>query len=155
MSAWVSPEDASAEAPPPWDWSLRVQVRWSDLDALGHVHHLAYLRWCEDVRNEHALAVGLPAPGTGACSQVILRLDVHYLRPAPRDAELQMRMRVLRLGRTSAEVLCRLEGPAQALFEARVTTVLCDDRTHRPVPWPDAVRQRIEAAPPPAAAPKH
>ena len=64
-----------------------MQVRWSDLDALGHVHHLAYLRWCEDARNEHAVAVGLPAPGSGACSQVILRLDVHYLRSAPRDAE--------------------------------------------------------------------
>ena len=134
-----------------------MQVRWSDLDALGHVHHLAYLRWCEDVRNEHAVAVGLPAPGSGTCSQVILRLDVHYLRPAPRDAELRMRMRVLRLGRTRAEVLCRLEGPeqAQALFEARVTTVLCDDRTKRPIPWPDAVRQRIAATSPPAVTPKH
>ena len=134
-----------------------MQVRWSDLDALGHVHHLAYLRWCEDVRNEHAVTVGLPAPGSGTCSQVILRLDVHYLRPAPRDAELHMRMRVLRLGRTSAEVLCRLEDPAQAqaLFEARVTTVICDDHTHRPVPWPDAVRQRIAAVSPPAVTPKH
>lgn len=151
MSAWGSPEDATPEAAAPWDWSLRVQVRWSDLDALGHVHHLAYLRWCEDVRNEHAVIVGLPAPGTGACSQVILRLDVQYLRPAPRDADLCMRMRVLRLGRTSADLLCRLEGP-QPLFQARVRTVLCDDRTHRPVPWPEAVRQRIEAGTAPAFA---
>lgn len=125
-----------------WDWLMSVKTRWRDVDALGHVHHLAYLRWCEDARNDHAVAIGLPAPGSGACSQVIVRIEASYLSPAPREGRLWLGLRVVRVGYTSLDVLCRLWAN-RTCFQARMTTVLCDDSNGRPVAWPDAVREKL------------
>ena len=40
-----------------------VIVRWGDMDSLGHVNHLLYLRYFEIARIEYLLRLGLPSPG--------------------------------------------------------------------------------------------
>lgn len=40
-----------------------VVVRWGDMDNLGHVNHLLYLRYFEIARIEYLLKLGLAPPG--------------------------------------------------------------------------------------------
>lgn len=39
-----------AGVPPEYTFGLRDRVRFSEIDALGHVNHTAYLRWFESLR---------------------------------------------------------------------------------------------------------
>ena len=36
--------------PEPWDYGLADQVRFYEIDSLGHVNNVAYLRWFETIR---------------------------------------------------------------------------------------------------------
>jgi acyl-CoA thioester hydrolase len=135
-------------APPTWHWRMDVAVRWSDLDALGHVHHLALLRWCEDARNEHAVACGLPAPGSGLQSQVVVNLQSIYHHPVMREQPVQVRLRMDHLGTTSARSVMEVHAGDQHCVTVETVTVLCCDKSGRPVRWPDALRKSLSEGPP-------
>ena len=45
--------------------SLRLQVRWGDMDALGHVNNAEYLRYFEQSRIAWLEALGFPTTGKG------------------------------------------------------------------------------------------
>ncbi|WP_382323451.1 acyl-CoA thioesterase [Hydrogenophaga sp. UC242_50] len=150
MSASVSTERDPEPLDGRWHWTMPVRVRWTDLDALGHVHHLVYLRWCEDARNEHAEAIGLPLPGTGARSQVVVAMACDFRQPVGRGAEPSVCLRVTRVGRTSLEARFGIQVDGVAHFAARVTTVMCEDRTGQASPWTPAERERLLAGPVPA-----
>jgi acyl-CoA thioester hydrolase len=77
----------------------RIQTRWTDFDALGHVTHVAYPVLLDEARDAFlAGAVGSFAEWPS----VIVHLSVDYMReiahPAP---ELVVRTRVAEVGRTS------------------------------------------------------
>lgn len=150
MSASASTEHADASADGHWHWRMPVRVRWSDLDALGHVHHLAYLRWCEDARNEHAVAIGLPVPGTGLRSQVVVAVACDFRKPLDRATDPIVHLRVIRVGTASLEVLYSIRLGAVEHFRARVTTVMCDDGSGASSPWTGEERARLQAGPLPA-----
>jgi acyl-CoA thioester hydrolase len=72
----------------------RVEIRWSDLDAFGHVHNAAYLVYLEECRDEW-----LEAALGGAESSwdfVLARVAIDYRRE-------------LRLADEAVVVACRLE----------------------------------------------
>jgi YbgC/YbaW family acyl-CoA thioester hydrolase len=77
----------------------RIQTRWTDFDALGHITHVAYPVILDEARDAFlAGAVGSFAEWPS----VIVHLSVDYKReiahPAP---ELAVRTRVAEVGRTS------------------------------------------------------
>lgn len=152
MSASVSTEraDADASADGHWHWRMPVRIRWSDLDALGHVHHLVYLRWCEDARNEHAVAIGLPVPGTGFRSQVVVAVACDFKKPLDRATDPEVHLRVLRVGNASLDVRFSVQIDALEHFCARVTTVMCDDGHGASSPWTVEERERLRSGPLPA-----
>lgn len=133
----------------PGHWQMPVRIRWSDLDALGHVHHLAYLRWCEDARNEHAVAAGLPVPGTGARSQVVVAMGCQFIKALERGSEPVVYLRVLRVGKTSLDTLFSVRTGQSEHFSARVTTVMCEDVTGASSPWSPQERDRLVSRPAP------
>ena len=128
-----------------YHWSMPVKIRWTDLDALGHVHHLAYLRWCEDARNEHAVAMGLPVPGSGNRSQVVVSMKCDFSKPIERGSSPVVHLSVTRVGRTSLETLFVILVDGLMHFRANVTTVMCDDNDGRPSPWTPVERDRLLA----------
>jgi acyl-CoA thioester hydrolase len=87
---------------PPTEYA--VQVRFSDVDHLGHVNHARHLSFFEDARMALIAASpsGLPgSPADRGC--IAARLTVDYLRPVtyqPGEAA-QVRTWVARIGRSS------------------------------------------------------
>ncbi|EMR03997.1 acyl-CoA thioesterase [Cesiribacter andamanensis] len=59
--------------------TLSVQQR--DIDELGHVNNVVYLRWVQEVAAAHWEAVA-PAELKQQYSWVVLRHEIDYLRPA-------------------------------------------------------------------------
>ena len=60
--------------------TTRVPLRWSDLDALGHVNNAVYLTLCEQGRTE-ALAALLPAGWIGETAPVLVAASLTFRRP--------------------------------------------------------------------------
>jgi acyl-CoA thioester hydrolase len=62
-------------------FSLPITVRPSDIDALGHVNNVVYLRWMQEAAAAHWEAAA-PAELRGLVSWVVVRHEIDYKAPA-------------------------------------------------------------------------
>jgi acyl-CoA thioester hydrolase len=129
-----------------------IRLRWSDLDAYGHVNNAEMLRLLEEARIE---AFWTPDPGSvqsaaGASTAVldgrpgsdtltlIARQEIEYLAPVPYLRQpVDIQLWIGRLGGASLEVCYEVRSPVDAvpsvLFTRATTTiVLVDSTTQRP-----------------------
>ena len=119
-----------------------VNVRWRDVDALGHVNHAVFLTYLEEGRDAFfAQVLGDPI-------YVVVRIEVD-LRAEVRypDRRVTVRIEVERLGTTSLTTRETILTPAEEVAaEARVVTVRWDADHGKPVPFSEAERTRLAAA---------
>ncbi|MBW3544493.1 MAG: acyl-CoA thioesterase [Bacteroidetes bacterium] len=67
--------------PPKDAFSHSIAVAQSDIDELGHVNNVVYLRWVQEVAAAHWLTHA-PATMQENYSWVVLRHEIDYYRPA-------------------------------------------------------------------------
>ena len=130
-----------------------VQLRWSDLDAYGHVNNVEMLRLLEEARIEAFWAV--PELGDGAdggrdsavlaagpaapTAMLVARQEIEYLLPLGYSrAPVLVELWISHLGGASIEVSYRLRESATVYANAITTLVVVDRATGAP--------QRITAA---------
>ena len=128
-----------------------VSIRWSDLDAYGHVNNAAMLSLLEesrisvfwhgnDLSVEGVLDVSAPVfePTSAATITLVGRQEVEYLAPIPYLREpLDVQLWIGRLGGASLDVcyeVCSPVGtePVTVYARAATTIVLVDSATGRP-----------------------
>jgi acyl-CoA thioester hydrolase len=128
------------------DHVIEFTVRWSDLDALGHLNNVAVVTMCETGRVEFCNDLGL-SDGTGL-GFVLVSLHVDYRAQGFYRDVLALRTRAERVGRTSFTLGQRLLRSADDVTVAEaesVLVVLGEDRM-TPTPVPDAWRELLEAS---------
>jgi len=110
----------------------RVQVRWQDLDALGHVNHTVVLTYLEEGRD-----VFLKRHGIRREEYVVGRCSVNFRDEIdPRFDAVTVECAVRELGRSSVTTNERiLDGAGQTLVDAEFGLVLWDpvQRVPRPI----------------------
>ena len=124
----------------------RIEIRWSDLDAYGHVYHPVYLGYLEEARDEWLDRLfGLDGQ---VWDYVVARVAIDYrgeLRHGDREAVA--RCRVERVGNSSVttreEVLA---GDGRLAAEAEVVLVARDAATGRSRPLSDEERRALATA---------
>lgn len=86
-----------------------VPVRWSDLDAFGHVNNARTVTLLEEARVDW-LFVTATAAGAGRMTSgiVVSRLSIDYRRPIPFESPITVSMGVPALGAASFTVDYRL-----------------------------------------------
>jgi acyl-CoA thioester hydrolase len=117
-----------------------VDVRWRDVDALGHVNHAVFLTYLEEGRDAF-----FKQTFGGEPDYVVARLEVD-LRAEVRYPERQVtvRLAVERLGTTSLTTRETILTPSDEIAaEARVVTVRWDRRARKPVPFSESERTRL------------
>ena len=120
----------------------QVDVRWRDVDALGHVNHAVFLTYLEEGRDAFFAQTLASDP-----IYVVVRLEVD-LRAEVRypDRRGTVRIGVERLGTTSLTTRETIVTPAnEVVAEARVVTVRWDSGQRKPVPFSEAERAQLEA----------
>ena len=144
---------------------IAVPVRWTDLDAYGHVNNAAMVRLLEEARigafwpaPEEQVALGAPAPaaalpggGVGSSiSTVIASQRIEYVRSMGhrRDGAV-VRLWISRLGGASLSVdylvLTRDDPDGAAPYaRARTVVVMIDAETGAPVRLDAATRAQLE-----------
>ncbi len=123
-------------------FELPISIEPSDIDELGHVNNVTYLRWVQDVAVAHWRAVA-PAEDQERLVWVVLRHEIDYKQAARPGDEIVVRTWVGNATRLKFERHTEvLRAPDRAVL-ARALTVWCpiDARTLRPTPVSAGVRE--------------
>lgn len=128
------------EPVPPYEMTIRVQA--ADIDGLGHVNNIVYLRWVQDVATAHWFAAAPPEDQAGLVWMVV-RHEIDYSATAGPDDEIVLKTWIgaavgLRFDRHT-EVLRASD--RKLLAKARTVWVPIDAATGRPRRVSDRVRK--------------
>jgi acyl-CoA thioester hydrolase len=117
----------------------RVQVRWNDLDAFGHVGHTAVLVLLEEGRDAMLAGHGIDAYVVGQCSVTFRR----EIGAAVKSVDVLCGVR--ELGRTSLTTSERIVDEEGDVFvEAEFRIVAWDAERRAPRPISDSERASLE-----------
>jgi acyl-CoA thioester hydrolase len=122
----------------------RIEIRWRDLDALGHVNNAVYATYLEECRDEWALRAlgGIGDPWEWVLARVAIDFR-HEL--TQEDDVVVVSATLVRIGRSSLtlrEEIRKLDGTLSA--EAESVIVARDRDTGRSRPLTDGEREAFE-----------
>lgn len=131
---------------PPFRFSARARVWFSDTDAQGVVYYGRYLPYFDHARMEYHRHLGLKSLYHGEHEFVMRAMSVEYEAPAVFDDLLEIFTRTTRIGRTSATVEYAAYRVADDVLmcTAVQTVVLIDGATRRPTEIPASYRAAID-----------
>jgi acyl-CoA thioester hydrolase len=122
----------------------RLTVRFRDCDAMGHVNHAVYFTYLEQCRLTFWRELtGAPAPGTRV---IVARAECDYRAPAHFGDELEVRLSVGAIGRTSFGLAYEIVNVAtdRKLADGKTVMVCYDYAAAKPQTLPDATRALLE-----------
>jgi acyl-CoA thioester hydrolase len=130
---------AAVMATPPFKFSARARVGFSDTDAQGVVYYGRYNPYFDLARVEYHRSLGLLRRDGPRGGDFVMRAnDVEYFAPARFDDELEIHVRVSRIGRTSItfEFAAHRIPDDTLMVTAHQTLVYVDldERVAQPVP---------------------
>jgi acyl-CoA thioester hydrolase len=118
----------------------RLSVRFRDCDGMGHVNHAVYFTYLEQCRLTFwREATGTPSPHTRV---IVARAECDYRAPAYFGDELEVRLRVGRIGRSSFTLEYEIGrvSDERIVAEGKTVMVSYDYTAGAPVPLPAAAR---------------
>ena len=130
---------------------IDLRVRWAEVDAQGVVFNGHYLTYCDVCVTEYWRAIGFAYPQALhalGCDTFVRKATLEYFDAAVFDDELLIGGRTAALGRTSMRfdvAMARRRAPEHVLISGELVYVNADLKSRAPLPWPDALRERIRA----------
>lgn len=121
-------------------------VRWSDVDAYGHVNNVKYFEYYQEARIAFLQGLGVDlADGRGSEHFVVARLTVDYRRPILfRQEPFGIDSWVTRLGMSSYDVRSQIRDGDEVLSSATAVLVGFDLGKSRSRPLTDRERAALE-----------
>ena len=122
-----------------------VEVRFSDLDVLGHVNNARYLTYMEQARVAYFRMLRLRKPNEPRVGFILASAHIDFQRPILMDSQVRVGVRVTRLGNKSFTMAYRLEDAVDGAIFATAETVQVsfDYEKQRSIPLPDVWRQAM------------
>ncbi len=126
--------------------SIRIEVRPTEIDVMGHVNNAKYLEYMEWGREDWYNKVQLPFDtftemGIGT---VTVNIEINYRKEARLGEKLTIYTRPIRKGRSSFVLEHRILNEAEELVaDARVTGVTIDLKERKSVPLPEKLAQQF------------
>ena len=137
-------------------FEYRHKVLVSEIDELGHVNNLAYLRWMQSAAIAHSTAQGWSGPayrelGSGF---VVRRHEIEYRQPAFVDDDIAVRTWVADMRKMTSLRRYEIARPADGVLLAVASTnwAFIDFATGRLNRIPPQVSSAFELVPDPAGA---
>lgn len=125
-------------------YELTIAVRPEDIDALGHVNNVVYVRWVQDVAVAHWRAAATPAQ-QAATIWVVVRHEIDYKHAARAGDSVRARTWVGRAALRTFERHTELHRESDGKLLARALTLWCplDPSSRRPITVDDELRARF------------
>lgn len=122
-------------------YTVTVDVRYQDVDALGHVNNAIYATYLEEARVEYLPAV---LGDTGGIEAVLANLEIDYHRPVTMtDEEVEVRIEATAVGTKSITFGYEIYASGDLAAEASTVQVAYDQDSFESVALPEAWRTRI------------
>ncbi|WP_373928083.1 acyl-CoA thioesterase [Abyssibacter sp.] len=124
-----------------------MQIRWGDMDSLGHVNNARYFTFSETARlayrDAHFSGVELP-PNQDL---ILARTGCDFIQQLKYPDDLDLGCRVMKLGRSSIvfDVAMFRTNSDQLVAVSEAITVWFDYGAQATVPVPDALRDALTA----------
>ena len=129
-------------------FEINIAVEPADIDPLGHVNNVVYLRWVQDAAIAHWRAAA-SAEDQKKLLWVVVRHEIDYKRPAFLDDEILARTWVGTATQRAFDRHTELLRRKDMRVLAQVRTVWCpiDAKTGKPTDVSDEVRARFSVEP--------
>jgi acyl-CoA thioester hydrolase len=122
----------------------RETVRFRDLDPMGHVNNAVFLTYVESARVAFLRHLGA-APTLEDMGIIVARVEIDFRAPVRLGDEVEISAHVTRFGDKSFDLAHELRVDGSIVAEARTVLVTYDYSKRRPVPIPDAWREKLAA----------
>jgi acyl-CoA thioester hydrolase len=123
----------------------RQQIRWGDMDMLGHVNNTVYFRYLEQARIEWIYSLSPPGEAYVGAGPVIVNASCTFLQPLVYPGEVEVRMYVGEPGRTSIATYYDIVMNGRRYADGAAKIVWIDLASGRSVPLPEKVNALLRA----------
>jgi len=125
-------------------YEMRIEVQDSDIDELGHVNNVVYVRWVQDAAVAHWCAEA-PAKDQEILRWVVMRHEIDYKRPAFAEDEIIAATWVGKASKLAFERHTELLRAADRKLLAKARTLWCpiDVKSGKPTQVSAEVRKRF------------
>jgi acyl-CoA thioester hydrolase len=124
----------------------RLRVRWAEVDRQGIVFNGNYLLYFDVGITEYWRAAGVAYPAgllAHGSDLFVVRSVIDYHRSAEYDDEIDVCVRVARIGRSSMPFALEIWRGEDHLVSGEVVYVNADPQTRRSAPVPDFLRDAV------------
>lgn len=121
-------------------------MRWSDMDALGHVHNARFMEYYEAARTDLVHRLLSEATDWQGVGLVVRRHEVDYLLPLVyRPRPIAVDSWISHIGTTSMTIAYEALEEDRSVIYGRAQTVMVtiDAASGQPVPLPESVRDAL------------
>ncbi|MGH8529591.1 MAG: acyl-CoA thioesterase [Nevskiales bacterium] len=126
---------------------LSMPVRWGDVDRLGHVNNVQFLRYAEDARVTwvERMRTGLQQADLTDEGPILADIQCSFLRQLRWPAAVEIGARAERIGRSSMTLINPVfeAGQTEPVAIARAVIVWFDYKAQKSVPVPEPLRAAI------------
>ncbi|MGB7337720.1 MAG: thioesterase family protein [Phototrophicaceae bacterium] len=126
-----------------------IEVRFADLDALGHLNNATYLTYCEQIRIRYIQDVCGRSENWNQLGMILARTEIDYLQPITFEDTVTLHIRVSRLGGKSFDMLYAITRQAEdddrvhIAAQAKTVMVSFDYHTQSTIAVPEFWRTAI------------
>jgi acyl-CoA thioester hydrolase len=120
---------------------IQTRVAWMDTDAGGRIHFTAAFRWAEAAETELMRRLGLQRERWGSFPR--RKVEAEYLNVLRFDDEIEIRLRVDNVGRTSVTYAWTIAKGGEPHVKGRHTVVRVD-AGGKPEPLDDLLRAALD-----------
>ena len=136
--------------PKDFKFSLRLDVRWEDVDMYQHINNAKYYSFFDTTVNTNLVNQGLLDPEEGGAVFYVVENRCQFLVPIPFPSQIEVGLRTENLGRSSITyglAVFAANQTSPAAF-AHYTHVYVDRKTNRPTEIPPQLREYLESLKP-------
>lgn len=119
-----------------------IQIVPSDIDDLGHVNNVVYLRWVQEVAAAHWENVA-PSVLKSKYAWVVLRHEIDYKNPGFLNDKIVGETWVGTHNGPRFDRFVKIQSHGKVLAEAKTTWCLLDAKSFRPVRIPEEILELL------------
>ncbi len=126
-------------------YTLRMPIRWGDMDAMGHVNNTSYFRYMETIRIDWMRESGC-LPDSRGEGPVIVNAFCNFYRQFEYPGDIVLTMYTSDPARTTFETWCTMEkaeDPGRICAEGGATTIWVDFPSQKAIALPPALRALV------------
>ena len=128
------------------DFAHVEQVRFRDLDPMGHVNNAVFLTYIEQARVAFFAEAGA-ATGLEDMTMIVARVEIDFRAPVRLGQEVEVTVRAARFGTKSFDFEYELTVDGEIVAEAKSVQVAYDYGRREPVAIPAQWREKLSGVP--------